>query len=179
MEKEIRIFDTTNAVLKVKGIRFELYDVGSGTVLDTQNSDDLNPTSGGSNVWGVKLNFSPSVGPLEIYTSDPSHRYPGNTIRSLEGQNDNRIDIDLSKVSATTGGQGAPLSSTNPTAVTAWVQSAPKWSDDEKLAVSNFIFNHMRLLAQRDFVKMKDDLDRLVKNWEKELERLGVQITRD
>jgi hypothetical protein len=59
------------------------------------------------------------------------------------------------------------------------VQSAPKWSDDEKLAVSNFIFNHMRLLAQRDFVKMKDDLDRLVKNWEKELERLGIQITRD
>jgi hypothetical protein len=82
MEKEIRIFDTTNAVLKVKGIRFELYDVGSGTVLDTQNSDDLNPTSGGSNEWGVKLNFSPSVGPLEIYTSDPSHR-SGNTIRRL------------------------------------------------------------------------------------------------
>ena len=29
MEKEIRIFDTHNRVLMVKGIRFELYEVGS------------------------------------------------------------------------------------------------------------------------------------------------------
>lgn len=43
MEKEIRIFDYTNTVLKVKGIRFDLLDVSSGVLIDTQNSDDLNP----------------------------------------------------------------------------------------------------------------------------------------
>jgi hypothetical protein len=176
MDKEIRIFDTSNNVLKVKGIRFELHDVGYGTVLDVQNSDDLNPASGGSNEWGVKLTFSPSAGPLDVYTTDPNHQYPGNTIRNLEGKNDNRVDIDLLKVPATAGGQGGPLTVTDPAAVTAWVQSAPKWADNEKLAVLNFIFNYVRLLAQRDFVKGKGELERLAKDWEMELKRLGVQL---
>ncbi len=179
MEKEIRVFDTANNVLKVKGIRFELYEVGSGTLLDTQNSDDLNPGAGGSNEWGVKLTFSPIAGPLEVYTTDPNHRYPGNTIRNLEGQNDNRIDIDLSKVPATTGGQGAPLSSTDPAAVTRWVQSAPKWDHDEKLAVLNFVFNYLRLRVQRDIAPKKDKLDLLVTNWKEALAKLDIDLPGD
>jgi hypothetical protein len=176
VEKEIRIFDTGNRVLKAKGIRFELYEVGSGALLDTQNSDDLNPGGGGSNDWGVKLTFSPNNGPLEVYTTDPNHRYPGNTIRSLEGQSDNRIDIDLSMVPATTGGQATPLSSIDPADIRHWVQSAPKWDDEEKLAVLNFVFNYMRLRVQRDLAPKKDALDRLVTNWKQGLAKLGIKI---
>jgi hypothetical protein len=179
MDKEIRIFDTANNILKVKGIRFELFEVGTGVLLDTKNSDNLNPTLRGSNEWGVKLSFSPSSGPLEVYTSDPSHRYPGNTIRSLEGQNDNRIDVDLSRVPATAGGQATPLSSTNPAAVTAWVQSSQKWTHDEKQAVLNFVNNYLGLIAERNFVDKKHCLEKLVKNWELELKRLRVEIKLD
>jgi hypothetical protein len=82
MEKEIRIFDSSNRVLKVKGIRFDLLEVNSGALIDTKNSDDLNPIAGGSNDWGVKLSFSTRSGPLEVYTSDPNYRYPGNTIQT-------------------------------------------------------------------------------------------------
>lgn len=176
MEKEIRIFDTGNKVLKVKGIRFELYEVGSGLLVDTQNSDDLNPGGAGSNDWGVKLTFTPRSGPLEVYTTDPNHRYPGNTIRSLEGQNDNRIDIDLSKVPATTGGQPTSLSSTDPADVSQWVQSAPKWDHDEKIAVFSFVLNYMYLRVQRNLAPKKDALDRLLKNWEHALANLGIKI---
>jgi hypothetical protein len=63
MEKEIRIFDSSNAVLRVKGIRFDLLEVSSGMLIDAQNSDDLNKAAGGSNDWGVKLNFNPCSGP--------------------------------------------------------------------------------------------------------------------
>jgi hypothetical protein len=175
VEKEIRIFDTANRVLKIKGIRFELYELVSGTLLDAKNSDDLNPGGSGSNDWGVKLTFSPTAGPLEVYTTDPNHRYPGNTIRSLEGQNNNRIDIDLSKVPATTGGQ-PPLSSTDPVDIGHWVQSSPKWDQDEKLAVLNFVFNYMRLRVQRDLAPKKHALDRLVKDWKQGLAKLGIEI---
>jgi hypothetical protein len=174
VKKEIRIFDTRNNVLKVKGIRFELYEVGSGTLLSTQNSDDLAPW-GGSNDWGVKLTFSPRPGPLEVYTTDPNHRYPGNTIRNLEGQNDNRIDIDLYSVPATAGGQSTMLSSTDPADITRWVGSASKWDYDEKLAVLNFIFNFMRLRVQRD-ITHSSALDKLVANWNDGLLKLGVNM---
>jgi hypothetical protein len=176
VEKEIRIFDTANRVLKVKGIRFELYDVGSGTLLDTQNSGDLNPRRRGSNAWGVKLAFLPISGPLEVYTTDPNHRYPGNVIRSLEGQNDNRIDIDLSKVPATTGGQATPLSSTDPTQIVQWVQSASKWDKDEQRSVLNFVINYMLLRVQRDLAPKKQELNRLVINWKQGLAKIGIEI---
>jgi hypothetical protein len=176
VEKEIRIFDTHNRVLKVSGIRFELYEVGSGTLLDTQDSDDLNPGVGGSNDWGVKLTFSPRTGPLEVYTTDPNHRYPGNTIRSLEGQSDNRIDIDLSKVPAMAGGQATTLSSNDPADISRWVQAAPKWDDEEKRAVLNFVFNFLRLRVQRDLVPKSEALDSLVTNWKQALAKLRIEI---
>ena len=137
-----------------------------------RNSDDLNPGGGGSNDWGVKLTFSPITGPLEVYTTDPNHRYPGNTIRSLEGQNDNRIDIDLSKVPATTGGQATTLSSNDPADISQWVQAAPKWDDEEKQAVLNFVFNFLRLRVQRDLVAKTEALDSLVSNWKQALAKL-------
>ena len=119
-KRKYKISDDTNAVLKVGGIRFDLLEVSSGVLIDTQNSKDLNPPlTGSSNEWGVKLSFTAKAGPLEVYTTDPNYRYPGNTIQSLEGQNDNRIDIDLLKVPVTTGGQGTILTTSNPTAIAA------------------------------------------------------------
>jgi hypothetical protein len=50
---------------------------------------------------------------FEVYTNDPTYKYPGTVIESLEGANTNRIDIDLHAVPAHAGGQGAP--STAPT----------------------------------------------------------------
>jgi hypothetical protein len=176
MEKEIRIFDASNRVLKVKGIRFDLLEVNSGTLVDTKNSDDLNPIAGGSNDWGVKLSFSARSGPLEVYTSDPNYRYPGNTIQSLEGQNDNRIDIDLLQVPVTAGGQGSILSTTDPRAICHWVESAPKWDRLERRAVLNLVSNYMRLLAYREAAPKKDELTRISQDWEQVLKRLGIEI---
>jgi hypothetical protein len=175
MEKEIRIFDANNKVLKVKGIRFDLLEVNSGTVVDTQNSADLNPS--GSNDWGVKLNFSARSGPLEVYTTDPNHRYPGNTIQSLEGQNDNRIDIVLLQVPVTTGGQGNILSTSDPRAISQWVESAPKWERLEKRAVLNLVANYMRLLAYQEVAPKNDELTRIVHEWEQSLKSLKIEIS--
>jgi hypothetical protein len=179
MEKEIRIFDAKNRVLKVKGIRFDLLEVSSGTLIDTKNSDDLNPIFGGSNDWGVKLSFSPQSGPLEVYTSDPNHRYPGNTIQSLEGQNDNRIDIALLPVPVTPGGQDSILSTTDPTAIGRWVESAPKWDNLERRAVLNLISNYTRLLAYREEAPKKKELTLIAHDWEYVLKSLGIEIPFD
>jgi hypothetical protein len=176
MEKEIRVFDASNRVLKVKGIRFDLLEVNSGTLIDTKNSDDLNPIPGGSNEWGVKLSFSARSGPLEVYTSDPNYRYPGNTIQSLEGQKDNRIDIDLLQVPVTAGGQGSILSTTDPTAIWQWVKAAPKWDSLERRAILNLISNYLRLLAYREAAPEKDELTRIAQDWEKVLKRLRIEI---
>jgi len=176
MEKEIRIFDSSNKVLKVKGIRFRLLEVNTGTLLDYKDSDDLKPGApGGSNEWGVKLSFSPKSGPLEVFTNDPTHRYPGNTIQSLEGQNNNRIDVDLSKVPATSGGQGGPISTTNPKAFSHWVASATKWSPDEKRAVVNLVSNYTRLIGYREVATNKDELNKIAEEWETVLKNLGIQ----
>ena len=176
MEKEIRIFDLNNRVLKVKGIRFDLLEVSSGAMIATQNSDDLNPGAGGSNDWGVKLNCSAQSGPVEVYTSDPNYRYPGKTIRSLEGKNDNRIDIDLEPIPATTGGQDTVLSTTDPQAISQWVESAEKWDSQEKHAVLNLIFNYIRLVVYREAAPKKADLIRIADNWERALKKLGIEI---
>jgi hypothetical protein len=176
VEKEVRIFDTKNSVLTVKGIRFELFNVRSGALLAAQNSDDLNPAAPGSNEWGVKLSFSPNSGPLDVHTSDPNHAYPGNTIRNLEGQNTNRIDIDLCAVPASVGGQGANFTLLTPVRVGRWVAAAPNWTEDEKIGVLNLIFNFARLAAQRELMEHKTHIDELLLNWTKELEKLGVLV---
>jgi hypothetical protein len=177
MEKELRIFDANNQVLKAPGIRFDLLEVSSGTLIDTQISANLNPASSGSNDWGVKLKFSPRSGPLEVYTSDPTYRYPGNTIQSLEGQNNNRIDIDLLQVPVTTGGQGTWLSSTDPKVISHWVSSATQWKPLEKRAVLNLVSNYLRLLAYREAAEKKDEMTRIAHDWEVALKNLKIEIS--
>jgi len=45
--KDVYLYDDSNNVLQVKGIQVELYDRRTGTLLDKQFSDDLNPPGGG------------------------------------------------------------------------------------------------------------------------------------
>lgn len=175
MEKEIRIFDTSNQVLKVRGIRFELFDVANGALLWSDNSHDLNPGPGGtvSNDWGVRLTFSAGNHPLEVYTSDPNLRYPGNTIQSLEGRQTDRIDIDLQKVPANLGGQSHNLSSAQPRAIVNWVQDAPKWNDEDKRAVLNLVFNYLRVIVPQ-LEKISTEYQELRTNWADTLSKLGI-----
>jgi hypothetical protein len=169
-EKEIRIFDTSNAVLKVTGIRFELFNAATGALIAIDNSRDLNP---GSNEWGVKLPFAAGSDPLEVYTTDPTYSYPGNAIVSLEGNQTDRIDIDLHKIPAGRGGQATPLTSSSPLVVSGWIRRAPEWSKDEKLAVVNLVLNYMRLVAEIDQLP-ESKMYNVAKNWEEALRRLGI-----
>ena len=169
-QKEIRIFDTSNAVLKVPGIHFELFDAATGTLLATDISRDLNP---GSDDWGVKLIFAGGSDHLEIYTTDPIYRYPGHAILSLEGKQSDRIDIDLQKIPTGSGGQATSLTSASPLAVSRWIRQAPEWSRDEKLAVRNLVLNYMRLVAEIDELP-GSKMQNVAKNWEEALSRLGI-----
>jgi hypothetical protein len=172
MEKEIRIFDTSNNVLKVSGIGFELFDVGTGTRVTSAASQDLNPPH---NEWGVKLVFSTSsAGPFEVYTNDPTYKYPGNVIESLEGANTNRIDIDLQAVPAHAGGQGSP--STAPTVIDIlnWIQAAPKWTKFEKRAVRNLFLNYIKLVDSANGHPEKTAFADVAHNWEKAMAQLGI-----
>jgi hypothetical protein len=171
MEKEIHIFDTMNRVLKVPGIRFELFDVNSGVLFATDITRDL-----GFGEWGVRLQFVATSGPLEVYTTDPNHRYPGNVIKNLEGQNSNRIDIDLGQTPAADGGQHTILQSSSANTIYGWVESATRWNDEEKSVVRNLIFNYLKLSGDTRAAKEKKGLVEVMTNWEEELERLGVNF---
>jgi hypothetical protein len=175
--KEIRIFDTTNAVLKVAGISFELFDVATGALLSTDLSKDLKPGPGGfpSNEWGVILHFTGGSHPLEVYTTDPTYKYPGNTIQSLEGNQTDRIDIDLSSLPSTTGGQSTQLDSATPLAISNWVKAARNWDEGEKWAVRNLVFNYTRVIVPRLDDLPTSDLNRVATNWEDAMRRLGIE----
>jgi hypothetical protein len=173
MEKEIRIFDTSNNVLKVSGIVFELFDVGTGTRITSVGSLDLNPPH---DEWGVKLAFSSSSsGPFEVYTNDPTYKYPGNVIESLEGVNTNRIDIDLQAVPAHAGGQGPPTTAPTVNEVLHWIQAAPKWTESEKRAVRNLFLNYIKLVANTQLPLEKTAFADVARNWREALSRLGIQ----
>lgn len=172
MEKEIRIFDTTNSVLKVGGIIFELFDVATGTLITNDTSKDLNPPP---DEWGVKLKFSASSsGPFEIYTSDPTYRYPGNIIESLEGANTNRIDIDLSAVPTHSSGQGALSGGSSVMQILRWIDTAPKWEPDEKRAVRNLVLNYVKLAANSNRTPEKTALATVAQNWETAMRKLHI-----
>jgi hypothetical protein len=168
MEKEIRIFDTSNNVLNVSGIGFELFDVGTGTRITSAASTDLNPPH-------IKLVFSTSYpGPFEVYTNDPTYKYPGNVIESLEGANTNRIDIDLQAVPAHASGQGSPSTAPTVMEVLNWIQAAPKWTEFEKRAVRNLFLNYIKLVAGANGPPEKTQFADVVHNWQKAMSQLGI-----
>lgn len=169
-EKEIRIFDTSNAVLKVSGISFELFDAATGTLLAVDLSRDLNP---GFNEWGVRLQFAAGSTPLEVYTTDPTYRYPGNTILSLEGNQTDRIDIDLLQIPNYAGGQATQPTSSNLLDVSRWIRQGQKWTAEEKQAVRNLVLNYNRLLVQLEELP-NSGLHDVAKNWEAALCAVGI-----
>jgi hypothetical protein len=79
MEKENSHFHRPNHILRASGIGFELFDVRRGSRVTSAVSKDLNPPHNGR---GVKLIFSTSSpGPFEVYTNDPTYKYPGKSLK--------------------------------------------------------------------------------------------------
>jgi len=176
--KEAYLFDNANNPLRVKGIRVELFDANSGKLLDVQNSDDLNPGWGGppSNEWGVKLNFSAPHGtPLDIYMTDPTYTYPGNIARNLYGGASDRINLDLLKLPAGSGGQQSSLNYATPRSIAEWVDEGWRWGPEEKDAVRNLIFNFITVISFRlDLLPNRSGLREVANNWGKAMSRLNI-----
>jgi hypothetical protein len=171
MEKEIRIFDTSNNVLAVAGIDFQLLDTTSGTIVASDTSKDLNYPH---NEWGVKLTCSASAGPFQVYTNDPSYRYPGNVIESLEGTMDNQINIDLQKIPAYGSGQVQLSGPTSVMQVVEWIRTASEWRPDDKRAVLNLFANYIKLRGQFKNALKQTPLSEVAANWEAALKKLGI-----
>lgn len=170
--KEVYLYDTSNQALKVAGIRVELFDAASGTLLDTKNSQDLNPGST-PDMWGVSLQFASCLDPLDIYVKDPSYRYPGNTVRYLNGDIDGEVKIDLLVLPITPNSQPAPTKAT-PQAILNWVNAAEYWAPEEKRAVWNLILNFAAVVGPRwDELAFLSDLHDVADNWAEALTRLG------
>jgi len=175
-DKDVRLFDDANQPLPVAGIRLELFDAVTFVLLDAKNSVNLNPGAGpASGDWGAVLSFSPTGHPLDIYVSDPNYRYPGNTVRYLNGDTTDRLDIDLVCLPAFANASGFPASTT-PLGITRWVQVSPNWTSQEKLAVLNLLFNYLAVIVLRreQFQVLPSGLRELASNWEGALRKLGL-----
>src|SRR5258708_38818733 len=94
-DKTIYLYDSSNSPLQVQGIRVELYDALTKTYIDGKDSDDLNAAVSPSDTWGVVLNFPSGTTPLDIYITDPTYTYPGNTMRFLNGDLTDQVYMDL------------------------------------------------------------------------------------
>jgi len=178
MAKEVYLFDNANNPLQVAGIRVELFDASTGKLLDAKLSQDLNPIWGGppSKEWGVRLNFSVPYGtPLDIYITDPKHTYPGNTARNLYGGASDRINLDLLKLPAGSGGQQSALTSATPRSISRWVDEGWRWNKDEKEAVLNLIFNYITVIGSRaDQLPNRRNLREVAENWGEAMLNLKV-----
>jgi hypothetical protein len=176
--KDVYLYDDTNNVLKVKGIQVELYNTRTGTLIDKQVSADLNPPAFGgppSNEWGVKLTFSlPHNDPADIIITDRKYQYPGNAVRHLYAGGSDRVNIDLLKIPAGSGGQQNPAPSVTGE-LARWVETAPLWQEMEKEAVKNLIFNYVNIFVPRwpSFNNLTG-LSKAANNWEEALRKLNI-----
>jgi hypothetical protein len=173
--KDIYLFDSSNAPLHVKGIRVELFDAPTGTLLDAQLSDDLNPGSKPSNEWGVELTFTACANPLDVYFSDPKYKYPGNTVLSLNGKIQGRVDVDLLCLPTGPGGQSGPPPSGAPVDVEDWIENG-NWSDEEKRAVRTLASNFARLIVPKmSLLGSLPALNSVAVNWSGALQKVGLE----
>lgn len=173
--KEVYLYDDTNNPLRIAGITLELFDSSTGVRLDSQTSKNRNPALGTSSIdWGADLTFTPGSHPVEIFINDPTYRYPGNTVESLNGQTTDRIDIDLLKLPVTPLSSGTSL----PTLVSllSAVKKERRWTEKEKKAVINFINNYIKLVAKNtlDSPELPKDVSELLTNWNESLDKLGI-----
>src|SRR6185437_7094492 len=127
LTKDVCLYDINNRPLTISGIEIYLCDANSGKIHDRQLSHDLNPGSAGapSDTWGVQLTFPAGNTPVDIFTADPTYIYPGNTVRYLNGELYDRIDLDLLALPPSPGGQSNPPASPMPSDLAKWVATAP------------------------------------------------------
>lgn len=175
--KTIYLYDDTNNVLRVRGIQVELYNRQTGTLLDKQFSDDLNPpvAGGSSNEWGVRLAFSiPQNEPVDILFTDSNYEYPGNAIRHLYAGGSDEVNVDLLRIPSGPGGQWEEPPS-HAGQLARWIHDAPQWSQIEKEAVENLVFDFVSIFVPRwDSLQELNDLSRTAGNWTEALSKLGI-----
>jgi hypothetical protein len=176
--KIILLYDAANRPLKVRGLHVELL-AQDGELLDSGMSEDLNPGPDGSasNEWGVELDFPASSRPLDIYLTDPFYRYPGNTVRYLNGRVQDRIYIDVMQLPPTSSNLMDPPASVHPRDLADWVYNSPNWDDDQKDAVYNLLFNYISVVAGRaERMQASEELLRVADNWGEALKKLGFPV---
>jgi hypothetical protein len=175
--KDVHLFDTSNNPLKVAGIRLELFDAVTCTLLDVQNSANLNPGAGASSSsWGVTLSFPSGGNPLDIYVIDPTYQYPGNTVRYLNGQTPHRIDLDLMKLPSTPSGNVLPSHTISAAGLSRWVGQPSNWTREEKRAVRSLIFNYIGVVVDRivEHGQLPQALHDMAANWGDALRKLKI-----
>jgi hypothetical protein len=174
-DKKICLYDSSNTPLQVAGIRVELYDASTKAYIDGDDSDDLNMAAHPSDTWGVVLKFPSGATPVDIYISDPTYKYPGNTMRYLNGDLRDDVLMDLMQLPAGPGGQQPPPSPATVPQINAWVDGGNDWTHEEREAVRNLIFNFGRALAPGAEDSPSTHFDELKGNWETAMKRVGFK----
>lgn len=174
--KNVYLFDDTNLPLKVTGIQIELLDSITGLLIDKQLSVNRNPALGaGSTEWGADLTFTSAANPLDIYITDKTYQYPGNTIQFLNGQTNDRIDIDLMKIPTSPLGN-PPSANSSPATIVSAIQSEKGWTVNEKRAAINLVSNYTDIIYKGTISspELPGALQRIVTNWDDALRKVGI-----
>lgn len=175
--KTILLYDATNKPLRVPGIRVELFDARTTEYIEGADSRNLDPATPdrSSITWGVELRFPAGTNPLDIMIKDPLYRYPGNTVRYLNGELQDLVYLDLVGLPKQVGGQQTALKSGDASEVIGWVESGLNWNDSDKEAVYNLVFNYIRLVAARpSAVANSMEFKDTAKNWESAMEMIEI-----
>ncbi|HEY8917639.1 MAG TPA: hypothetical protein VIM87_14435 [Chitinophaga sp.] len=175
--KKVLLFDDSNNPLKIAGISIELFDNLTGTLLASGLSVNLNPAAGlASKEWGTSLSFSPSCpNAVDIYINDANFEYPGNTLKSLNGSQNDDIDLDLLKIALSPLTTSLPTSAT-PHQIVAAIGAEKNWSLAEKQAAINLLSNYTALLYERiaETKEMPEELRVIFDRWQLALANLGI-----
>ena len=174
-DKKILLYDSSNSPLQVAGIRVELYDAITKAYLDGDDSKDLNPKKAPSDTWGVVLKFPSGATPVEIFINDLTYEYPGNTMRFLNGDLADEVLMDLMHLPSGPGGQPPPSQPATPPAINKWVDSGFNWTDEEREAVRNLIFNFALALAPEAQDSGSTEFQDLKSNWQQALKKVGFK----
>jgi hypothetical protein len=175
--KTILLYDATNKPLRVPGIRVELFDARTFAYIDGDDSRNLDPSTPdrSSSTWGVELQFPVGTNPLDIMIKDPLYRYPGNTVRYLNGELQDLVYLDLVALPKHAGGQRTALKSGDASEVIGWIERGLQWNDADKEAVYNLVFNYIRLVAARpEAVAISQEFQDAARNWESALQRIDI-----
>ena len=171
----VYMFDDLGKPLQVKGIGFDLFNTKNGKWIDGRLSDDFTqpPPTPSTNEWGVTLSYSPISDPLEVLVSDKKYDYPGNAIRSFNGQVSGRLDIDLIKIPPGSGGQGYQPDP-SAAALAAWVRTSNVWTPSEKMGAWNLITNYIALILPWLPLDPEPERVRVGANWREALQLIDL-----